>query len=67
MRHLRGSRPFLTVVPAPPPGGGPAWPAAYLYRPDTAPGGGGAAGSYVICASGDGVTAHSASGTTTCP
>ena len=61
------SGPFLNVVPAPPAGGGPAWPVAYDYRPDTAPGGGGAPGRYVICASGDGATAHSASGTATCP
>jgi general secretion pathway protein G len=67
--NLQGeaSGPFLNVVPAPPAGGGPAWPVAYVYRPDTAPGGGGAPGRYVICASGDGATAHSASGTATCP
>jgi type II secretion system protein G len=61
------SRPFLNVIPGPPPGGGPAWPVAYIYHPDTAPGGGVATGRYVVCASGDGVTAHTAAGTSTCP
>jgi prepilin-type N-terminal cleavage/methylation domain-containing protein len=59
--------PFLNVVPAPPAGGSPAWPSAYVYQPDTAPGGATAAGRFVICAAGDGVIAHSASGTSTCP
>jgi len=61
------SGPFLNVVLPPPAGGGPAQPVAYLYRPDTAPGGVGGPGRYVICASGDGSTAHSASGTGSCP
>jgi type II secretion system protein G len=59
--------PFLNAIPVPPSGGSPAWPAAYVYQPDTASGGGGAAGRYVVCASGDGVVAHSAAGTSTCP
>jgi len=32
--------PFLNTVPAPPGAGNPAWLGAYVYRPDTAPGGG---------------------------
>jgi type II secretion system protein G len=61
------SGPFMNVVPAPPGGGGPAWPGAYVYLADTAPGGGGAPGRFVICATGDGVVVHSAAGTATCP
>jgi type II secretion system protein G len=59
--------PFLNAVPAPPAGGSPAWPSAYVYQADTAPGGAAAPGRFVICAGGDGVIAHSASGTSTCP
>jgi general secretion pathway protein G len=59
--------PFMNAVPAPPGGGSPAWPAAYVYSADTAPGGGASSGQYVVCAAGDGVIAHSAAGTTTCP
>jgi general secretion pathway protein G len=59
--------PFLNAVPVPPAGGSPAWPLAYVYQPDTAPGGSAAPGRYVICAGGDGVIVHSASGTSTCP
>ena len=58
--------PFLSVVPAPPTGGNPAWPSVYVYRADTAPGGGGAQGRFVVCATGDGFVAHS-SGSSTCP
>jgi general secretion pathway protein G len=59
--------PFLNAVPLPPAGGSPAWPSAYVYQPDTAPGGAAAPGRFVICAGGDGVIAHSASGTSSCP
>jgi type II secretion system protein G len=59
--------PFLNAIPVPPSGGSPAWPAAYVYQPDTAAGGGASFGRYVVCASGDGVVAHSAAGTSTCP
>jgi general secretion pathway protein G len=59
--------PFLNVVPVPPGAGGPAWPSAYVYLPDTAPGGGAAPGRFVICAAGDGVVVHSTAGTSTCP
>jgi type II secretion system protein G len=59
--------PFLNAVPAPPAGGSPAWPSAYVYQADTAPGGGAAPGRFVVCAGGDGVIAHSASGASTCP
>jgi len=59
--------PFLNAIPVPPGGGSPAWPAAYVYQPDTAAGGGVSPGAYVVCASGDGVVAHSAAGTSTCP
>jgi type II secretion system protein G len=63
----QASGPFLNVIPVPPPGGTPAWPGAYVYRPDTAPGGAAAPGRYVLCANGDGITAHTAAGTSTCP
>jgi general secretion pathway protein G len=59
--------PFLNAVPVPPDGGSPAWPTAYVYQPDTAAGGGAFPGRYVVCGSGDGVVAHSAAGTSTCP
>lgn len=58
--------PFLNVVPTPPAGGSPAWPGAYVYRADTAPGGAAAAGRFVICAVGDGFVAHN-TGLSTCP
>ncbi len=59
--------PFLNVVPMPPSGGNPAWSSAYLYQADTAPGGAGSPGTFVVCATGDGAVAHSAAGTPTCP
>ena len=59
--------PFLNAIPVPPGGGAPAWPSGYVYQADTAPGGGAAPSRYVVCAAGDGVVAHSASGTSTCP
>ena len=59
--------PFVNVVPVPPSAGSPPWPAAYLYQADTSAGGGAYPGGYVVCGSGDGVVAHSASGTSTCP
>ena len=59
--------PFLNTVPVPPGGGSPAWPTAYVYRADTAPGGTASPGMFVVCAGGDGIVAHSASGTATCP
>jgi general secretion pathway protein G len=59
--------PFLNNVPTPPGGGSPAWPGAYLYQADVAPGGAAAPGRYVVCAAGDGVVAHSAAGTSSCP
>jgi general secretion pathway protein G len=59
--------PFLNNVPSPPGGGSPAWPSSFVYRPDTEPGGAASPGRFVICASGDGYTAHSADGTTSCP
>jgi type II secretion system protein G len=40
--------PFMASVPAPPPGGSPAW-GAYTYTPSTA-------GTFTITASGDGTT-----------
>ena len=59
--------PFLNAIPVPPGGGSPPWPAAYVYQPDTTAGGGASPGRYVVCGSGDGVVAHSAAGTATCP
>jgi type II secretion system protein G len=59
--------PFMNAIPAPPGGGSPAWLSAYVYSADTAPGGGASPGQYVVCATGDGVVAHSAAGTATCP
>ena len=59
--------PFMNAIPTPPGGGSPAWPSAYVYSADTAPGGGASPGQYVVCAAGDGVTAHSAAGNGTCP
>jgi general secretion pathway protein G len=63
----QGAGPFLNAVPLPPSGGSPAWPGAYLYRSDTAPGGAASVGRFVICAAGDGVIAHSSAGTSSCP
>jgi general secretion pathway protein G len=59
--------PFLNTVPLPPSGGNPAWPGAYVYQADTAPGGAASVGNFIVCASGDGFVVHSASGTATCP
>ena len=59
--------PFLNSVPSPPGGGSPVWPSSFVYEADTAPGGATAPGRFVICASGDGYTAHSTDGTTSCP
>jgi type II secretion system protein G len=59
--------PFMNNVPVPPGGGSPAWPSAYVYQADVAPGGAAAASRYVVCAAGDGVIAHSAAGTSSCP
>jgi general secretion pathway protein G len=59
--------PFLNNVPAPPGGGSPAWSSSFVYRADTEPGGAASPGRFVICASGDGYTAHSAGGTRSCP
>ncbi|HLC41092.1 MAG TPA: prepilin-type N-terminal cleavage/methylation domain-containing protein [Methylomirabilota bacterium] len=59
--------PFLASVPTPPTGGNPAWQAAYTYRADTAPGGGASNGNFVVCATGDGIVAHSAGTRATCP
>ncbi|HET7343481.1 MAG TPA: prepilin-type N-terminal cleavage/methylation domain-containing protein [Methylomirabilota bacterium] len=59
--------PYLNGVPRPPTGGNPAWPAAYAYQADIAPGGAASPGQFVVCASGDGYVVHSAAGTTTCP
>jgi hypothetical protein len=60
--------PFLGSTPTPPPGGSPAWPAAYSYNADTAPGGavGATVGAFVVCATGDGVSANSG-GVNSCP
>jgi general secretion pathway protein G len=60
------SGPFLNTVPAPPPGGSPAWAGAYTYRADTAPGGGAAPGRFVICVAGDGFVAHNEAASSTC-
>ena len=58
--------PFLASVPTPPAGGAPAWSNPYTYTPDVAPGGAALVGNFVVCAIGDGVTAHSAN-VATCP
>ena len=42
--------PFMGSLPAPPPGGSPAWGAAYTYTPNAA------AGTFSISATGDGTT-----------
>jgi general secretion pathway protein G len=59
--------PFVNAMPSPPAGGSPAWPVTYTYRADVASGGAASTGHFVICAEGDGVVAHSASGSSTCP
>ena len=59
--------PFLASVPEPPAGGSPAWPPTSLYRVDIAPGGRNAPGHFLVCATGDGIVAHTAAGTPTCP
>ena len=57
--------PFMASVPVAPAGGAPAW-TAYTYHANVAPGGAAAAGSFVICAAGDGTFASSG-GVTACP
>jgi len=42
--------PFMGSVPAPPPGGSPAWGASYTYTPNAG------AGTFVVTATGDGTT-----------
>ena len=42
--------PFLGTVPVPPPGGSPAWGAAYTYTPNAG------AGTFSVTATGDGTT-----------
>jgi type II secretion system protein G len=42
--------PFMGSVPAPPPGGSPAWGATYTYTPNAA------AGTFSVTATGDGTT-----------
>jgi general secretion pathway protein G len=59
--------PYLNVVPAPPAGGNPPWPSAYVYQADTAPGGAASPGQFFVCATGDGYVVHSAPGTSSCP
>lgn len=59
--------PFLNVIPAPPGGGNPAWLGSYVYRSNTAAGGGPAPGRFVICATGDGFVAHNEPASSTCP
>jgi hypothetical protein len=44
------SGPFLGTVPVPPPGGSPAWGAAYTYTPNAG------AGTFSVTATGDGTT-----------
>lgn len=58
--------PFMANIPTPPPGGAPAWPAAYTYTNGTAPGGAVIAGTFVVCATGDGAFANSG-GVASCP
>ena len=43
--------PFIAAVPVPPPGGTPAWSAAYAYAPDSP-----TVGMFTLSASGDGTT-----------
>ena len=42
--------PFMGSVPVPPPGGSPAWGAAYTYTPNAG------AGTFTVAATGDGTT-----------
>ena len=42
--------PFMGSVPAPPPGGNPAWSTSYAYVPNAA------AGTFTVSATGDGTT-----------
>jgi type II secretion system protein G len=42
--------PFMGSIPVPPPGGTPAWPAAYVYAPNAA------IGTFTVSASGDNTT-----------
>ena len=42
--------PFMGSVPAPPPGGSPAWGASYTYTPNAG------AGTFTVSATGDGTT-----------
>jgi len=42
--------PFMGSIPAPPPGGSPAWGATYTYTPNAA------AGTFVVTATGDSTT-----------
>ena len=42
--------PFMGSVPAPPPGGSPAWGTSYTYTPNAG------AGTFVVTATGDGTT-----------
>jgi type II secretion system protein G len=59
--------PFLASIPTPPTNGTPPWPAAYVYSPDTAPGGGALVGAFVVCAGGDGTFANSGGTVASCP
>jgi len=60
--------PFMAGIPIPPGGGNPAWApvANYTYIDGTAPGGAVIAGTFVVCALGDGTGANSGGGVT-CP
>ena len=42
--------PFMGSIPAPPPGGSPAWSASYTYTPNAG------AGTFTVSATGDGTT-----------
>jgi type II secretion system protein G len=42
--------PFMGSIPAPPPGGSPAWGASYTYTPNAG------AGTFTVSATGDGTT-----------
>lgn len=58
--------PFVTAIPTPPGGGTPAWPGAYTYTLDMAPGGAAVVGAFVVCAAGDGGFGNSG-GVASCP
>ena len=58
--------PFMGSIPIPPPGGAPAWPAAYSYNPNLAPGNVAVNGAFVVCAAGDNSFGNSA-GANSCP